>query len=240
MATIGRFDCWGGNNDSFISQTGTLGVAANFTRNTNDALVGGVNFVSVAELGSTTLNGITVQTTGISDDNDNAFGDGEFSGDAEIQDLLQGGHFGVNTVDFTGLVIGELYEIQIFANDARNNRNNGFILGLGDGTQSFALSQAAGTAGFAELNNSTLTANNTNVDDGIESGDFIIGTFIADATTQSFATVGDQNSGTFGDNGASQINGIQLRIVPEPSALLSLLSLLLLSFFGRRKRILSK
>ena len=104
------------------------------------------------------------------------------------------------TATLGGLTIGDTYEVQGFANDARSNRDDGFVTRLGNGQGGFGVELA--------LNNQP---------NGDRAGDFGIGTFTADATTQTFELAGFTNGSD--SAGRIQINAIQLRNV-EPVVLL--------------------
>ena len=118
------------------------------------------------------------------------------------------------TLTMSGLTVNNLYQFQWFANTS------------GPGAQLHLA-----TAG----NTSTLNDNTTNVDGGL--GQFAVGTFVADASSQVI---------TFSPNGgpfqSAQLNGFQLRSVgpvPEPgSALVGMLTLGLCcsGLFSRRSR----
>ncbi|MBX2851060.1 MAG: PEP-CTERM sorting domain-containing protein [Phycisphaeraceae bacterium] len=150
---------------------------------------------------------------------------------ADYKNLVSSGYFlGGNaaatplddTVTFSGLTAGTVYEIQLFVYDGRNGRS-GFYMEL-DGSSSNTVF----------LNTDPKDGVDENGADGV--GQSIIGTFTADATTQSFDTAGYLGTGAVSD-GRVQINAIQLRDlgpVPEPGslALLGLGGLLI----ARRRR----
>ena len=94
----------------------------------------------------------------------------------------------------TGLTIGDTYEVQIFSNDARAGSDTGLITRLDNG--------AGGTGIDLELSNAP---------DGGSAGDFGLGTFVADASTQSFELSGFLNGNP--NVGRVQVNAIQLRNV---------------------------
>ena len=172
-------------------------------------------------------------------DNANAFTQGEFAGGtAGVGDLIESGIWGAQGVTLTGLTSGDDYLIQILANDARGNRSDNFIAAYGDGT---------GTGGPASspvlLNNQPNAGGDGPTGSGGTTGQFIIGTFTADAAEQTFLSFGT-NSGNIGSlgNGDSRahFNAIQLRnvsaaAVPEPGSL-AVLGLGSLVMFRRRRR----
>jgi len=98
------------------------------------------------------------------------------------------------------LTVGATYEVQFWVQDARGE-------GLGN------------TGGYDTLS-STAGAATTSVDVGFDqdsadtNGNYVIGVFVADATTQVVSVTGTGNAGAV----PAQMNGIQLRQIPEPSS----------------------
>ena len=128
----------------------------------------------------------------------------------DLGDLVESGYFGStapSTVTFTELLNGQEYEIQIFLNDARDTRDINWICELGDGLQT---DPPNFTATF-QLNNSPVGGEAT--PEMPEQGDYIIGTFTADAATQSFFQTGSLDGGVSINAGRIQINAIQLRAI---------------------------
>lgn len=208
---------------SFISTNGTLVDAVNGGGTT--VTVNGVEFTGLSGDQSGGQN-LASGSFAFNDTNDNgsAFTQGEFGGGtADVGTLIESGLWAVHEVSLSGLSIGQLYEIQILGNDARGSRNDNFIAGYGDGVN-------AGPATIALLNNQPNAGGDGPTGSGGTTGQYVIGTFTADAATQSFDVYGT-NSGTLanlaiGDSRA-HVNAIQLRAVPEPSvALLGGLGLL--------------
>lgn len=124
-----------------------------------------------------------------------------FSGlSADYQALLNHGgsadQAATLTLQLGGLTSGQEYLIQWWTNDSAY------------ATLGVSLNETSGTAG----NTVTLDANTSDAAGGL--GQYVIGTFTADATTQAIALDG---AGAF-LNRQPLINGFQVRAVPEPSA----------------------
>lgn len=200
----------GGTVETFVSTNGIGLIALNGTVATGNATVNGVTFIGantdVTVTGSEGHTIVVVAGTG----HNNAFQDGEFDGNAEITNLIGSGIYGADSVTFGGLTPGEEYQIQLFGNDARGNRSTNYIGGVGDGTGSI-------TAAATLLLNNSPADGSAPVAPQTNAGDYIIGTFTADAATQSFNVFGT-NSGdvanlSIGD-GRAHVNAIQLRLLP--------------------------
>lgn len=247
----------GGNNQNFVNTDGTLVLAFNGTgegatantdpsvNGTTSTTVNGVAFqnVNVFNLNNgavTGVGGVGVSSTYLDTRNDsNAFQDGGFSGDGDIFNLVAGAVFGGGTgapaapsVTFSGLTVGQQYQIQVFVNDARTNgtRDSDWQVGFSDGVNNDIGGGNDTRVAFANLNNRdpvTLS--------GETSGDFIIGTFAADSANQTFALSGTRDGFDTFSVGQAQINALQLRAVPEPSSF-ALLGGALACFTIRRRR----
>jgi len=208
---------------TFVNTSGTGLLAYSATATTNgSAIVNGVDFdyATGAELAAgVTQNGVTVTYADSLDNHSTAFGDGSFAYDNDIYNLIASSTWGATTVTLSGLTIGQEYMLQIFGNDSRNGRHWDFETGFSDGVNNLAYSLSAGTAGRLSLSNRNPISG-----EGEPSGDYIIGTFIANAVTQSFEINGSVDGFSSYNTGRAQINGLQLREIPEP-ATLSLLAL---------------
>ncbi|MBK1834851.1 autotransporter-associated beta strand repeat-containing protein [Roseibacillus ishigakijimensis] len=209
------------SGDSDVSTNGELRLAINASSGT-DFTVNGVTFQGVANppAVSTTLLPFQTTLTGTY----GAFARGSLPNTEvdELSDLIVSGFWGSSTTPavttFTNLVVGQEYEIQVFSNDARTSRTRNFQTALSNGLPAEDEGYVQ-LAGVLELNNSPVEPEND--PEGPEQGDYIIGTFTADSSVQSFEQLGSNNGGTtFSDNGRIHINAIQLRaigeILPDP------------------------
>ncbi|MDB4618167.1 hypothetical protein OAG53_00680 [Akkermansiaceae bacterium] len=201
-------------SDAFVNNNSESLIAVNPSAGSvGDITLNGVTFIE-ADLATinagVTANGITFSSDSLNLNGPGTFATGALGGNADIGNLITGALWGVQSATFSGLTVGAEYSIQIFGNDARGGRHSNFVTILSDGTQSVDESITAGTAGFNQLDN----RDPANASLGHASGDSITGTFIADATTQSFDLAGSNNGGTSANNGGrTQINGIQLRLI---------------------------
>ena len=197
-----------GNRD--VSVNGSLVFAINGSTSTGTTTtVNGVDFVSSplnfagAQAQAQSPGNESISAT-LGTDNLSSFATGGLDSGG-IGSLIQGGWWGTESgstasVTLSGLTAGDLYEVQLFANDARNNRDDGFVSRLDNG---------AGGAGIdLELNNQPL---------GGLAGDYGIGTFTADSSTQSFNVTGILNGNL--NSGRTQVNAIQLRKLEIPDLL---------------------
>lgn len=124
-----------------------------------------------------------------------------------------------DTVTMSNLTVGHDYQIQFWTYDGRNGRS-GFYAELdGDASNPVLLNDDAGSNGA----------------DGI--GQYVIGTFTADATTQSYSHQGFLTNGDV-NQGRIQINAIQLRnlTIPEPTSM-ALLAVGCLAILGGRRKV---
>lgn len=142
---------------------------------------------------------------------------------ANYKSLLQGGAFaGPNaTVSFNNLTIGQDYQFQFWINDSR---------GTGNPNSNGRGESISNVGGFGAV---ALDYNTTNAAGGL--GQFVIGTFTADATTQAFELAGFRETGSTATSASAQMSAIQLRAVPEPSHL-ALLGLASITAILRRRR----
>ena len=140
---------------------------------------------------------------------------------ANYKDLLDSGGF---TQDFVAqppppitllarnLTVGTVYEFQWWANEANS--------------LDFTRTTTATSGGLGV----TLDHNVQNVDGGL--GQFAVGTFLADATTQEITF---QGAGA-GNNPITLLNGWQLRVVPEPATTSAAIALGAGAIVLRRRR----
>jgi hypothetical protein len=179
------------SGDSDVVTSGTLVTAADIGTTGVDPTVNGVTFGGTATQG---LSGGTASATGF------GTAGGTFGAlSDDYKELLQSGVFSFSTMTLTlnGLTIGHNYVFQTWMNDATvagNGRTGNVVAG----------------------NSVTLDYNNTNAVGGV--GQFVVGTFIADANSQAITYSGGSL--------LNQVNAYQLRdltIVPEPSSFILLI-----------------
>lgn len=215
------------SGDSDVSTTGTSVFAANFDRDGSTITVNGVNFVGGTAAGVTdsTAYGSNLAYT-VTSSTATAYGSGTtpFSNlSANYQALLEAGIFDtgtgphVETLTLGNLSIGQMYQVQFWIHDARSNSNAG-------GTM-----EIVGTSTVLDYNTGTSGTGGVNPYAGGGLGQYAIGTFTADATTQSF----NLNA----PDGQWHLNALQLRAVPEPSrSILALAGVTALALIRRRPR----
>ena len=193
--------------DNVVSTNGTSVFAISGSAGSGSQTVNGVNFVHAARgvasgVAQNQSPGNESLVTTIQNDNTESF---ESGGLGAVGEIIGGGWWGASTgstatLTLTGLAVGDLYEVQIFSSDARGDRDQGFVTSLGDGL--------GGTGVDLQLNNQP---------NGSPAGDFGIGTFTADATTQTIELAGVLDGAANG--GRVQVNAIQLRLVEPPMLL---------------------
>lgn len=195
------------SGDTDVSTDGVLDRAFNFGSTSAPAPTVTINGVPFTFFGVNSASSTTVGTTTLAADAGGVNGAAELGSSsppfsnlsANYQTLLLNGAFATpgNTLTLTlgGLVVGQMYEFEWWANDSRG--------AVGPDRQGTA------TAG----NSVQLEYNSQNSEGGV--GQFSIGTFTADATTEVITLTG-QTSGNI--SSSAQINAMQLRAIPEPSA----------------------
>ena len=186
-----------------VSTNGDLVFAINASDSTGSTTVNGVEFVTSNRANA----GVVAQAQSIGDEsistsftneNTRAFEDGGLGVNGSVGGLIEGAWWGTPTGDqsvsvtLTGLEVGTTYELQIFANDARSSRDDGWVSSLSNGVGGFGVN--------LELNNQPF---------GGRAGDFGIGTFTADSTSQSFEISGSIDGQV--STSRAHVNAIQLR-----------------------------
>jgi hypothetical protein len=124
------------------------------------------------------------------------------------------------SITLGGLTVGRKYLLQFWVSDPRGGN-------LLSRTETL-------TGSAADVNAPTLAY----AGPGSVDGQWVIGTFTADATSQSLSLTGGNSNATSGDPGSAQVNLLQLRDVtsaPEP-ALLGSLTLLSYPLLARRRQ----
>ena len=208
-----------GNAGAFVNTSGSLVAAINSDTAGDSASINGVDFQGTNlagwNAGVSGAGGVTISSNATVGNFGSTFVQGggppPTITNSAINNLIGSGIWNPQTITLTGLTPGDTYIIQIIGNDSRNGRHEGFLTLLSDGVNDVATSLANGTAGQNPLSNSPSTAADPRLP-----GSTIVGTFIADGTTQSFDLQGSLDGGASFNGGRAQINGFQLRTIPVP------------------------
>jgi hypothetical protein len=207
--------------DSDVSTEGDLVFAASFYTSAATTIVNGVTFSgggSDGDMEDSTTYGAYLDYD-FYDVNNTAFDSSEEpynSLSESYKTLLNSAIFGVNNGSALTLTLGNLtptqeYQIQIWVNDPRGGAVSSRFTTITDGpTLEYSATEDSGSA-----------------------GQFVIGSFIADATTQTFTITAGIDSGT----SSNQINALQLRAIPEPSSTVLLVGGMSFAFLMRRRRV---
>ena len=200
---------------SDVSTTGTLIGAVNF--NGPATTVNGVNFQALATTGpSNTVGNFDLSAPFFYPSQNTSDSAAPFASLSAGYQFLLGSAAatgGTMTLTMSGLNIGQSYEFEAWVNDSRNQTPPGFTF------------KVDGTAG----NTVTLDPNPSLAAGGL--GQFVIGTFVADASSQQVE---------FSNSEAAVVNGFQLRqvtspIIPEPGTALFGMALLGAAGLTRRR-----
>lgn len=190
-----------------VSTAGSLFAAYNFGGSGAAATtINGVTFQPFAIAGNPT----TVGNFSVQESPSQLFGNNTLFGStsapfaslpSSYQTLLQSGVYSrapaAITLTMNNLTVGQIYQYQWWTNTSNGFTNNNFVTAL---------------AG----NSVTLSPNTSQAVGGL--GQYVIGTFTADSTTQTVSYTGSTSASTSGP----VINGFQVRAVsaPEPGTLL--------------------
>jgi len=223
--------------DSEVSTTGTGVLAYYFSSN-----AGGVRPASVPVNGvNFTLSNSATAPAGLT------FNGGSFNNPEDVDcyqvpltaaneglnAILDGQNWGgASSVEMTGLTIGQQYEVQYFLSDDRAAFRN---------LRHYAVSDANDPFGSRDVEFGFHSTAGGGVPGAAPVGSIdakiFTGTFTADASSQAVFTWLYENGthdGASGNSG-SQINAIQLRVIPEPAAAVLSGAMLGLLLFRRRR-----
>ena len=202
---------WGGNSVLAYNATTTAGVTDKPTITLNNVAFTSIDSATLTAGYTDSDSGVSIQAA-TSSELAPDYGDGAFTRNGDIYDVIASGHANLNTFTISGLTPGVNYQMQVFTNDARRTSN--YQVGFSDGSRSHAASIAAGTAGLSDLNNNDVAD---------VSGDSIVGTFTATSGTQTFSIRGTSTGGSRWSNGAEAVvNALQIAVLDEPGEPLTL------------------
>lgn len=223
--------------DSEVSTAGTGTMAYYFSSNAGgtrpaNVAVNGVNFAlsnSATAPAGLTFNGGSFNNPEDVDCYQVPLG----AGNQGLNAILDGQNWGgASSVDLTGLTVGQQYQVQYFLSDDRASFRN---------LRHYAVSDANDPFGSRDVEFGFHSTAGGGVPGAAPVGSIdakiFTGTFTADATTQGIFTWlyegGTHNAGS--GNSGSQINAIQLRVIPEPAAAVLTSALVGLLLFRRRR-----
>ena len=152
-------------------------------------------------------------------------------GNAGLNQILDGQNWGAEgPLTVTGLTAGQQYELQYMISDDRPNFLN---------LRNYDVSDNADPEGSRDIERAYHSTAGGGVPPGAPAGSreakIFTGTFTADASgTQNIYNVLYGTADHTGTNSGSQVNAIQLRLVPEPTAFALMAGAI--SFFGLRRR----
>jgi hypothetical protein len=132
----------------------------------------------------------------------NGWLNGQTTGDAGLDAVLANAVYGntsANPGTLNNLTIGDTYNVLAFLDDNRGSAAGGTLFEVNDGT-AVSPTQLYGTYGSTP---------------GNPLGGYLLGTFVADATTQAFTVQNNGQNGNFSANN-DQFNGILVETAPVP------------------------
>jgi len=220
--------------DTEVSTVGTGVLAYHFTSNAAlpaSVAVNGVDFIR--STGAAAPAGLSFNGAFDNPEDVNGYQVPLTAENAGLNAILDGQNWGgASSVEMTGLTIGQQYEVQYFLSDDRAAFRN---------LRHYAVSDANDPFGSRDVEFGFHSTAGGGVPGAAPVGSIdakiFTGTFTADAASQAVFTwlyEGGTHDGASGNSG-SQINAIQLRVIPEPAAAVLSGAMLGLLLFRRRR-----
>jgi hypothetical protein len=202
--------------DTEVSTVGTGVLAYHFTSNVAlpaSVAVNGVDFIR--STGAAAPAGLSFNGSFDNPEDVNCYQVPLTAENAGLNAILDGQNWGgANKVDITGLIVGQQYQVQYMLSDDRDAFLNKRHYAVSDGNDPFGSRDVE--YGFESTRGGGVPAG---APVGSVDAKIFTGTFVADADTQGIYTWLYENfphDGTTANSG-SQINAIQLRVIPEPA-----------------------